>query len=342
MLDVLQKPLSLIPYTSIMEEPLPQIPWLVEPLIAVGDRTVLYGAWGSYKSWILTHLGLHLAAGKDWMGQFPISEPKSVLYVDEEMNEVTFRRRLKQLGLGAGLDGSDQVPFQLLSRHGIRFDSKGAKNLLHGLETVQFQPQVVIFETLRAGLVGNENEAMEIRRFWQNVEPILQSGMTLIISHHMKKPSQQGGNSTRNQASGSTDIMAGADSAIAVVGQKKSHGVVLVQQVKNRATEEHKPFSIQLDIEGDDGPARLIYLASTSAAKAAATELEKGVALCEEYFKDKGTEIIKTKDVIGFLTDKKMKGRTAEEAFKVYKRTGAVISIKKGHWQNKPPKDLAA
>lgn len=48
--------LQLISYRRIMEEPFPEIHWLVEPLITVGDRVLVYGPWGSFKSWLLLHL----------------------------------------------------------------------------------------------------------------------------------------------------------------------------------------------------------------------------------------------------------------------------------------------
>jgi RecA-family ATPase len=40
------------------------------------------------KSWLLLDPGLHLAAGKPWLGKFSIPHPRKVLYVDEEMSRV--------------------------------------------------------------------------------------------------------------------------------------------------------------------------------------------------------------------------------------------------------------
>jgi RecA-family ATPase len=57
----------------------------IEPLIAQGERSVIYGEYGSLKSWILLDMAMHMAAGKDWLGHFKISKPRKVLYIDEEM-----------------------------------------------------------------------------------------------------------------------------------------------------------------------------------------------------------------------------------------------------------------
>jgi integrase len=57
----------LIAFDTIMKETLPPIDWLVEPLVPHGGRVVLYGEFGCMKSWVLLHLGLHIAAGRDWL-----------------------------------------------------------------------------------------------------------------------------------------------------------------------------------------------------------------------------------------------------------------------------------
>ena len=130
-------PLQLIKYGTIMQEVLPPIDWLVEGIIASGDRVIVYGEPGSYKSWLLLHLGLHIAAGKQWLGEFSIPQAKGVLYVDEEMSERLLRRRIKRLGLGAELDGED-FPFQVLSHGGVKLDEHGAQRLMAILEANSF------------------------------------------------------------------------------------------------------------------------------------------------------------------------------------------------------------
>ena len=83
----------LVSFDSIMREPLPPIDWLVESVIPNGTRTIVYGEFGSMKSWTLLDLSIHIAAGRKWVDRFAISEPKSVLYIDEEMSEHELRRR---------------------------------------------------------------------------------------------------------------------------------------------------------------------------------------------------------------------------------------------------------
>ena len=81
-----------------------------------------------------------------------------------------------------------------------------AAKLLNELHCRGLDPDVIIIETFRRVLVGGENEADRVAEFWRQVEPLQRAGKTVIISHHMKKPSNFG-SQVRYQASGSTDII---------------------------------------------------------------------------------------------------------------------------------------
>ena len=104
----------LVSFESIMRDPIPPIDWLVESLISTGTRTVVFGEFGSMKSWALLDLSLHIAAGRSWLDTFPVPQPQAVLFIDEEMPERELRRRVKRLGEGMGLQESS-IPFRSIS-----------------------------------------------------------------------------------------------------------------------------------------------------------------------------------------------------------------------------------
>jgi RecA-family ATPase len=180
----LQVGLPLVSFQEVMTQDLTPVDWLVTDLIANQDRVVLYGEPGAMKSWLLLHLAVHIAAGRKWLGQFDVPIAKKVLYIDEEMNVRTLRRRIKRIGDGAAL-GTKDLPLRLLSLHGVRFDEKGAQTLLDGLAESGFNPDVIIVETLRRVMEGSENDAEDVATFWRNLEPLRKAGKTIIISHHM-------------------------------------------------------------------------------------------------------------------------------------------------------------
>src|SRR5262249_35258785 len=150
------------------------------------------------------------------------------------------------------------LPFRAVSRAGIRFDAEGAKNLLVELDGLTFDPDVIIAETFRRLLVGSENEQEDVTEFWLNVEPITRAEKTLAGSHHRRKPSRERKESNRNRASGSTDILAGADAALAIARPCQAN-IAVVEATKSRDGEECPPFGFSLHADDPDGPVVLKF-----------------------------------------------------------------------------------
>ena len=249
----------LIYQQEIREQPLLPVCWDIEPLIARGDRVVFFGEFATFKTFLMQSLALHLAAPAPWLG-FRVEEQRRVLYVDEEMNERTMRRRSKRLEAGAGLKVERTLAFA--SRLGVRFDAHGALALLAYLRAQKFDPQVMVIDALRRVLVGDENEARDVAQFWRNLEPISRSGTTVIVTHHMNKPPMAGKRAARHRASGSTDILAGSDASFAV--ERVGPGTVKFTGIKSRDDVELAPFLVRLDDHGDrQGPVTLTAAAST-------------------------------------------------------------------------------
>jgi regulatory protein RepA len=216
------RPLNLISFGQILTGPFLPVDWDIEPLISHASRVVVAGAYSSLKSWILPHMALSLAAGVPWLRKYPIPQARRTLYIDEEMNEPSLRRRMRRLAKGLGLDAPD-LPFWTLSRAGVRFDGRTATNLLDLLGQSRFVPEVVIVETLRRVIVGSENDAKDVGEFWRAVDPIVQAGITLIISHHMRKPSRMGRDMMRDRVSGGTDICCAASGNAHFSTGRESH-----------------------------------------------------------------------------------------------------------------------
>ena len=247
-----QEPLPTISAHEIATQPLPPVNWIVAPILSTGERALVYGEFGALKSWVLLHLGLHIAAGRKWLDTFDIPESRPVLYVDEEMSEYTLRRRTKRLLLGMGLT---DVPFFVASRIGFRVTDMGAHILLDRVRRAALKPQVIIVEALRRVLIGSENEAKDVSAFWRGIEPLVKEDRSLGVSHHMRKPKDEGmADDTRYRASGSTDLLAGCDVAWAVT-RPKGAPYCKMECTKIRLAEEPKPFTLEFDFGvGPDAP----------------------------------------------------------------------------------------
>lgn len=240
-------------YTEILEATTPGVPWLVEPLISEGTRVLFYGESNSLKSWLLIDLALHLAAGQPWLGRLRTVQAP-VLYIDEEMTKRTLYRRVKRLGLGAGL-GAANIPAWFSNMPGLTITPTRLAQLVESMREAHIAPRVIVIDALRRVLVGNENEASDVALMWNTLKPLTRAGITVIISHHMKKPNPKWPDSAKHRASGSTDLIAGSDIAIAVTREKNTT-TVHMNTVKNRDAEEGGPITVDVTFTDDagDGP----------------------------------------------------------------------------------------
>lgn len=314
-------PLPLIHFDDIMREPLLPVDWLVRPILAREDRAVWYGSFGSFKSWLMLHLAIHLAAGRDWLG-FPISHSLRVLYIDEEMNERTLRRRVKRLGMGAGIEGLGLNTLAMMSRVGVRFTEQGAYRLVSAIKASPFQPEVVIVEALRRVLVGDENHASDVAGFWRNVEPLCR-GRTFLLTHHMKKPQGEGQGATRDQASGSTDILAGPDAGFGV--KSLGDNQIVVECVKVREGEIIKPFGARFREHGEQGPVEML-----AEATPIETKTDRALDLLLDYLA--GLESARTADIHAYLESQGVEHRTGERALTRARAEGKVNQVQQGLW----------
>jgi len=336
MLHGLPTPLPLTSFKTIMQEELPAVNWIVEHILAKGDRMVLFGEFGSMKSWLLLDLGLSIASGTLWLNHFPIRQQLPVLYIDEEMNLTTLWRRIKQLGSGREYQ-NQCLPFQALSHVGLTFGPTGAQNLLDALKQSDFHPDVIIVETFRRVIVGSENEARDVTAFWKGVEPILHAGKTLIISHHMRKPSQQGRDDNRNRASGSTDILAGTDTGFAI--QRKGPNLILLECVKSRVAREPKPFFASLSGPAEDGPIRLLFEGYKDPNGDELGELNRAMQIAEEMVLTDPDQIYKTSAIESYVEAEEISRRTASRALTELARSpqARIHRVSHGRWQAKTP-----
>jgi RecA-family ATPase len=316
-----------------MHESLPPTDWLIEPLIAQGDRVVIYGEFGVRKSWMLLDLALHLAAGKCWAGQFDAPQPRTVLYIDEEMAPQELQRRVQRLARGAGLEETP-VPLFTASRLGLQCSAEGITAFQRELETCSLKPDVIIIEALRRVIDGNENEARDIGRLWKAIDPLVQAGTTIILSHHMKKPPQQGRGEVRHRSSGSTDIQAGADAAYAVT--RCGQDVIALECTKLRTAEEPTPFLISFKEEaGREGPVTLRYEGMREGG-AGQTAFHTAVSLICRILGEAPNEVFTTATITKHLAEAGVTKTTAERALQHCRENKLVTVVTKGKIQALP------
>ena len=77
------------PLTNIINNELPSVDWLVKGLFAVQDRVLRQGEFGSFKSWLLLDMALHIAAGRPTPAWHFRDSPPSLRALRGRRNEPT-------------------------------------------------------------------------------------------------------------------------------------------------------------------------------------------------------------------------------------------------------------
>lgn len=304
---------------------------LLKPFIK-GERVVVYGEWGSYKTWFLLDLAIHLAAGRPWFGHYAIDRPHNVLFFDEEMSEWALRRRIKQLSLGFDPPLPEELPLKLVNRSGKQFPNREcAHKILREVHDCEFAPDVIILETFRRFMVGDENQARDVGEFWVRTSPLIEDGRTLVVSHHMKKRSFQGNESTRDRASGSTDIMAAVDSAFSLNRRKGDTSIRVVHE-KSRADEAIKTFAFHLHSTQDSESISLQWVGNDSSLIQESKPQEKILDRLEQWLSARSGQTIQSTEVIAWLEKQGQSKRSAERIWQTYRTIHSLQPSKRGFY----------
>ena len=190
---------------------LPDPTWLIPGFVATNTLSVLYGQFGSYKSFVVLVWALSLATGTPWCDR-PI-ERCDVLYI-----------------AGEGVAGLKPRLAAWLQHHGVTGPVPGfrvvplAVNLMDRIEAQRlvltmaeankadgFSPKLIIIDTLHRSMPGaDENSAKDVGTIIGNMALVQREiGCACLAVHHAGKDTERG-------ARGSSGIPGAADTLVRV------------------------------------------------------------------------------------------------------------------------------
>jgi len=185
----------------------PELHYLVPKLIGAGEVCLLTGAPESGKTMLLAAMAAAVAAGSEVLAEFPATPPLRVLYLDEEIGQYEFVRRLRMLAAGMHLD------LDLLHENLLLFPQQGYS--LHTNERIDefhgtvsdFDPSLIIVDTFISVYGGDENDNSAVRQWFDRVvTPLRPDGRSIVISHHLNKERKDDRRSKRARIRGATDL----------------------------------------------------------------------------------------------------------------------------------------
>ncbi len=151
----------------------------------------------------------------------------------------------------------------------------------------------------------------------------------------MRKPSgRPGPDPSRYRASGSTDILAGADTGFAI--EKEGRRLFTVECVKSRNAEEPKTFAVRFHCEREDSPVELRFDGNRSGSENQTTEKQRAMGVIYLYFNMLGPcDVATPNELRERVSEEGITGRTFERAWKAVKQSGKVEKGRGRTWRLK-------
>jgi predicted ATP-dependent serine protease len=230
------------------EMPPPSRPRLVTKLLAEASLALLYGDWGSGKSFLAVDIACHVAANRPWRGRAVL--PGAVVYIAAEAarsvgNRVLawcLRHAVPALPLGI-VDASPD----LLTGDGIEEAVVEAKGFAARFAAPL---RLIVVDTVHAAAPASEENARDFGRILASVRYMMaETGAAVLLVHHSGKSAERG-------ARGSNSLEAGVD-LVLEVREETSCRVVLVRKMRDGDAPELEPFvvdGVTLDHDEDGEP----------------------------------------------------------------------------------------
>jgi hypothetical protein len=182
------------------------IDWIVDDLIPEQAVGMIFGASGTFKSFIAIDLCCHMANGMEFIAKETRQAP--VLYLASEGGAGIYRR-FQAWHKYHGLPHSSNV--HLVTTPLILTVKEQLTALVTAIEAMPVKPALVVIDTLSQTFAGDENSSNDIASYIRaiNTDVRAQFGCSVIIIHHT-------GHNASDRPRGSSAMMANLDFLIGV------------------------------------------------------------------------------------------------------------------------------
>lgn len=217
--------------------PLP--PELIRGVLHKGAKLVLGGASKSNKTWSLLDMAVSVAAGADWWN-LPTIQGR-VLYLNLEIAEAFFARRIKSVVEAKGLDIPRGLDVWNLRGHSCDIADLSTR-ILPAICAGEFS--LIVLDPIYKCLGGrDENKAGEIASLLNQIEHIaVESGAAVAFGAHYSKGNQSGKESI-DRIGGSGVFARDPDAILTLTAHEEEKAFTVEPILRNHAP--HEPFVLR-------------------------------------------------------------------------------------------------
>lgn len=220
---------------ELIERPV-NVQYLVDELLEESSVGSLFGATGTFKSFIAIDIAASIATNTPWRGKSVSSGP--VFYIAGE-GQAGLGRRAKAWEIERGISLAS-APLYFSNAPTALMDNKSIQTLISRVSELaeKFgQPKLVVIDTLHRNFgAGDENSAMDMAVIFQNLDILrLNLGCSILIIHHS-------GHNTNERARGSSSFRAGLDFEFKVTS--KAINQICIECTKTKDAEHPAIFEM--------------------------------------------------------------------------------------------------
>lgn len=177
----------------------PQRESLLSPILPEKGLAMLYAPRGLGKSWLGLSVGLAVAGGVSFL-RWSSPKPRHVFYVDGEMPIADLQTRLEMIGIGLGVDISDDHFRILAADHSDREINLGSIEGQKALEEHLTGIDLLIIDNLSTLTSVSENGSDAWLPIQNWLLRLRRMGLAVLLIHHAGLNGRQRGTSRREDA----------------------------------------------------------------------------------------------------------------------------------------------
>jgi len=181
-------------FLDLYQKPPPEHPCWIGGGILPKSGILLLGGWAKIgKTFLLLDAAHSLAAGGSLWGlnQFPVEEPTTVLFLEQEVGEYELQRRIKMRYGALDSDPPENLYYAAKDvRTGlVMLDTITGRQTLSRL-VEESGAKIVIIDPVSRFMLGNENDNTQVGNVIRGLDDLVSQhkDLSVVLSHHFGKP----------------------------------------------------------------------------------------------------------------------------------------------------------